>query len=79
MDTADTVLFLRVQTLIARVTSKEIADIRPEMRIDDLVMDSIELFRLIMAFEEEFQKRSDYRELMRIETVQDIVDYIGQS
>lgn len=70
-------LLQRVQALVSKVTGKEAAMIQPEMKIDDLVTDSIELFRLIMAFEEEFEQRADYKELMKIETVADIVAYLS--
>lgn len=75
----DTELLTRVQTLISRVTGQKHTAIQPAMKIDDLVTDSIELFRLIMAFEEEFHQRADYRELMKIETVADIVIYLKRS
>jgi acyl carrier protein len=75
----ETTLLARVQTLIAQVTGRGKDSIRGDMKIDDLVTDSIELFRLIMAFEEEFQERADYRELMKIETVADIITYLERS
>lgn len=74
----NTELLGRVQTLVSKVTGKEAESIRPEMKIDDLVTDSIELFRLIMAFEDEFQQRADYKELMKIETVADIIEYLDR-
>lgn len=79
IDTIDTDLFSRVQKLIAEVTGHTLGEIRPEVKIDDLVTDSIELFRLIMTFEEVFHQRADYRELMKIETVGDIVTYLNRS
>lgn len=74
----NTDLLRRVQSLVSRVTGKDAESIQPEMNIDDLVVDSIELFRLIMAFEEEFEQRADYKELMKIETVADIVAYLDR-
>ncbi len=74
----NTELLNRVQALVSKVTGKEAEFIRPEMKIDDLVTDSIELFRLIMAFEDEFQQRADYKELMKIETVADIIAYLDR-
>jgi len=69
-------LFPRVQSIISTVTGKDIGSISPEKSINDLIADSIELFRLIMALEKEFEHRADYRELMNIETVADTVAYI---
>ena len=43
---------------------------------DDLGADSLDLFELIMAFEEEFDIEIPTEELEHIETVGDVIEYI---
>lgn len=43
---------------------------------DDLGADSLDLFELIMAFEEEFDIEIPTEELENIETVGDVIEYI---
>ncbi len=51
------------------------AEITMDSKIEDLCKDSIQVFSLIMAFEKKFNRRLQYDELIRIETVGDIVKY----
>lgn len=46
---------------------------------DDLRADSLDLFELLMAFEEEFGVEIDQDELEGIETVADVMNYIKQN
>lgn len=43
---------------------------------DDLGADSLDLFELVMAFEEEFGVSIPAEELEKMVTVQDVMDYI---
>mgnify|MGYP003295660787 CR=1 FL=1 len=43
---------------------------------DDLGADSLDLFELVMAFEEEFGVEIPTEELEKMSTVQDVMDYI---
>ena len=43
---------------------------------DDLGADSLDLFELVMAFEEEFGVSIPAEELEKMVTVQDVIDYI---
>jgi len=51
-------------------------EVRLDSKIEELSQDSIQLFGLIMAFENEFQSKVQYEDLMKIETVGDIIGYI---
>lgn len=66
----------KVRELIARTLKKEPGDILLTTNIDDLAEDSIALFTLISAFEKEFAVETEYKELINIETVGDIVLYL---
>lgn len=66
----------KVRELIARILKKEPGDIALTTKIDDLAEDSIALFTLISAFEKEFSVETEYKELINIETVGDIVHYL---
>lgn len=66
----------KVRELIARILKKEPGDIALTTKIDDLAEDSIALFTLISAFEKEFSVETEYKELINIETVGDIVRYL---
>lgn len=53
-------------------------NIRLDSKIEELSKDSIELFNLIIAFEDKFKTQVDYEELVEINTVSDIVNYIDK-
>lgn len=54
-------------------------EITLENKIEDLSRDSIQLFELIHVFEERYGMKVRYEDLMKIETVSDIVAYIQKS
>ena len=43
---------------------------------DDLGADSLDLFELVMAIEEQFETEIDTEELEKINTVEDIIQYL---
>jgi acyl carrier protein len=45
-------------------------------KISDLSEDSIQLFELVLAFEREFGLETKYDDLIKIQTVGDIVSYL---
>lgn len=51
------------------------SEITLDSKIEDLCKDSIQIFSLVMAFEKKFARRLQYDELIKIETVGDIVKY----
>ncbi len=44
--------------------------------VADLVSDSIKLFELLVAFEQKYQTKVSYEDVVNIHTVDDIVQYI---
>jgi acyl carrier protein len=68
----------RVYDIIARTLGVAPQAIHADDEIEQLAHDSIQLFELILAFEQEFQQEVDYTDLMHIRTVEDIVRYVHQ-
>lgn len=67
-----------MQMIISEVLSLEPEEIRPEMSfVDDLGADSLEIFQIIMAIEEEFDIGLEDSVVASIETVEDALQAIG--
>ncbi len=67
---------VRVRALLAQSLDKAPHEVSMNMRIEDLSRDSIQLFEIIMLFEREFDAKVTYEDLVQIEHVCDIVDYV---
>lgn len=67
-----------MQMIISEVLSLEPEEIRPEMSfVDDLGADSLEVFQIIMAIEEEFDIGLEDSVVASIETVEDALQAIA--
>lgn len=72
--------FEKLQDIVADVLNVQKEDIRPETTfVDDLGADSLDIFRIIMGIEEEFDIEIDNDEAEKIVTVQDAVDQIKKA
>lgn len=72
--------FEKLQMIVAEVLGVNPEDVRPEMSfVDDLGADSLEIFQIIMAIEEEFDVVIDENVVEMIETVEQAYQAIGQS
>ncbi len=70
-------MFEKVAAIIAEQVGTDVAEIKPESRFtDDLGVDSLDLFQIIMAFEEEFGVEIATEDTEKISTVQDAINYI---
>mgnify|MGYP000969613077 CR=1 FL=1 len=70
-------MFERLRDIISEKLNVDVADITMETSFeDDLEADSIALFELVMAIEEEFDIEIDDEAIERISTVGDIVNYL---
>jgi acyl carrier protein len=70
-------VFERIRELVAEKVGVEPEDISMETSFtDDLEADSITLFELVMAIEDEFDIEVDDESIEKIETVGDIVKYL---
>ncbi|HCI74419.1 MAG TPA: acyl carrier protein [Lachnospiraceae bacterium] len=69
--------FEKLQQIIADVLSVDLDEITPETTFkDDLGADSLDLFQIVMAVEEEFNIKIPTEESENIVTVQDAVEAI---
>ena len=72
--------FEKLQAIIADVLNVPKDDITPETTlVEDLGVDSLEVFQIIMGIEEEFDIEIDNEEAEKITTVQDAVEQIKKA
>lgn len=70
-------MFEKIKEIIAEQLGTDEADIKPESSFkDDLGADSLDLFELVMALEEEYSVEIPSEDLESITTVQQIMDYL---
>lgn len=73
-------MFERIRDLVAEKVGVDPEDITMETSFaDDLEADSITLFELVMAIEDEFDMEIDDESIEQIKTVGDIVNYLEES
>lgn len=73
-------MFERIRDLVAEKIGVDPEDITMETSFaDDLEADSITLFELVMAIEDEFDIEIDDESIEQINTVGDIVNYLEES
>lgn len=63
--------------IMARVFAIDPSTITLDVRIEDLAEDSVQLFALILAFEEYYGTQVEYEDLVSIDTVGDIISYVS--
>ncbi len=67
----------KIQELVANGLGVDAAGVLPETKFkEDLGADSLDLFELVMAFEEEFGVEIPTEDLEKMVTVKDVMDYI---
>lgn len=67
----------KLQEIIAEQLGLEKEDVKAESNFkDDLNADSLDLFEVTMAMEEEFGLEIPSEDLEQIATVQDVIDYL---
>lgn len=68
----------KIQDLVADGLGVEAEKVVPEASFkEDLGADSLDLFELVMSLEDEFGVSIPTEDLEKIETVQDVMDYIA--
>ena len=68
----------KIQELVAEGLGVEAEKVVPEASFkEDLGADSLDLFELVMSLEDEFGVSIPTEDLEKIETVQDVMDYIA--
>ncbi|MBE3595844.1 MAG: acyl carrier protein [Hydrogenibacillus sp.] len=70
-------LFEKIRAIIADRLGVEEEKVTPEASFkDDLGADSLDLVELVMEFEDEFEMEISDEDAEKINTVQDVLDYI---
>ena len=70
-------MFEKLVNIICEQLNQEAKNIKPETRFqEDLEADSLDLFELVNAIEDEFEVEFDSDELYKVETVADVADYL---
>ena len=70
-------MFEKIRDLVAEQLGVNKDDIKPESRFkEDLNADSLDLFELVMALEEEYNCEIPQDDLTQIETVEDVIKYL---
>ena len=70
-------MFEQIKKIVAENLNVEEENITPESSFkEDLKADSLDLFEMVMALEEEFDMEIPSEDLEQLETVQDVVNYI---
>ena len=68
----------KLQAIIAEQLGIEAAEVKAESNFkDDLNADSLDLFELVMALEEEYDVEIPSEDLEKLLTVQDVIDYLA--
>jgi acyl carrier protein len=69
----------KVKKIVSEQLSVDISEVTPEANFaNDLGADSLDVVELVMALEEEFDIEIPDEAAQEIETVQAVVDFIGQ-
>jgi acyl carrier protein len=70
-------MFEKMKSIIADQLNVDEAEIKPESKFkDDLGADSLDLFELVMALEEEFGVEIPSEDLEKLSTVNDAIEYM---
>lgn len=70
-------MFEKMREIIAEQLGIEEDEITPDTSFkEDLGADSLDLFELTMALEDEYEIEIPAEELENIETIQDVIDYL---
>ena len=71
------IMLEKIQELVAEGLGVDIEQVMPTSRFkEDLGADSLDLFELVMSFEDEFGVEIESDELEKMSTVQDVMTYI---
>ena len=71
-------MFERVAAIIREQLNMENADIKMQSSFkEDMNVDSLDLFELVMALEDEFGVEIPSEDLEKLETVKDVMEYLA--
>jgi acyl carrier protein len=66
----------KVAELISRASGVPVTEIKPEARLSDLDMESLEKLECVLSLEDALQVEIKEDDLWRLKTVQDVIDAV---
>lgn len=68
-----------VKELIASKFNFPLEEIQPSSNISTLAKDSIQLFELLLSFEQYYQMEAAYEDVVQMHTVEDVTKYLAKN
>jgi acyl carrier protein len=68
-----------VTNIIRRAVMEEVPQIRPETKLSDLGMDSLEQIECVLSLEETFKIELNEAVLWKLRTVQEVIEAVNQA
>ncbi len=70
-------MFEKIQSIVAEQLSCDVSEVKETTNFkEDLNADSLDLFELVMALEEEYNVEIPSEELSELQTVEDVMKYL---
>jgi acyl carrier protein len=66
----------KVRELISRASGVPVTEIKPEAKLSDLDMESLEKLECVMSLEDALRVEIEEDDLWRLKTVQDVIDAV---
>lgn len=68
-----------VTNIIRRAVMKDVSQIRPETKLSELAMDSLEQIECVLSLEEAFKIELNEAVLWKLRTVQEVIEAVNQA
>jgi acyl carrier protein len=68
-----------VTNIIRRAVMEEVPQIRPETKLSDLGMDSLEQIECVLSLEEAFKIELNEAAMWKLRTVQEVIEAVNQA
>jgi acyl carrier protein len=69
----------KIMEILSRASGLALADIKPDAKLADLNMESLEKLECVLSLEDALQVEIKENDLWRLKTVQDIVDSVRRA
>jgi acyl carrier protein len=69
----------KIMEILSRASGLAVADIKPDAKLADLNMESLEKLECVLSLEDALQVEIKENDLWRLKTVQDIVDSVRRA
>ena len=68
-----------VTNIIRRAVMEDVSQIRPETKLSELGMDSLEQIECVLSLEEAFKVELDEAAMWKLRTVQEVIEAVNQA